>query len=436
MRFFSKRVIFLSFLAFASYVGQVFAAGSGAYRIEVPDAGAVGKGSAFVGEANTPASVYYNPAGLTQMKGAALAVGAALIQPHEDYTSNSGEESAMQRGSHGLPHVYFVSDLGTERFSFGLGALSSWGLATEWNADSFARYAATKSSLENRNYLLTAAYEIDDQWSIALGVDIDDSKVDKQKKIFQGGAGDANFRLKGTDVGASYRAAALFRLNEQHQFGFVYRTPIERKYQGKVMLDNLNNTYAVPGIGAPYQTIFGGSSYETDVVSKATLPQSVVLGYSYKPTSKWTFNFDVEWMDWSTTNEEELAYPSESSAARLAILNNGNPASRDWVSVFSGAMGAEYALNERTRLRAGYYYHVSPVPDDNWEPNLPDADSQGITLGSGYDFNKNLTLDLAWSGILYKDRTIDNSLVDAFGGIDGTYRQWTNLLYATVTYRF
>ena len=51
--------------------GQALAAGSGAYRLEVPDAGAAGMGSAFVGEANTPAAVYWNPAGLTQIVGQA-----------------------------------------------------------------------------------------------------------------------------------------------------------------------------------------------------------------------------------------------------------------------------------------------------------------------------------------------------------------------------
>ena len=37
-----------------------WASGSGAFRVETPDAGAFGKGSAFVGEANTPAAEVTN----------------------------------------------------------------------------------------------------------------------------------------------------------------------------------------------------------------------------------------------------------------------------------------------------------------------------------------------------------------------------------------
>ena len=65
----SFRIMVVAVCAFLMvFFGQnAFAAGSGAYRIETPDAGAFGMGSAFVGEADTPAAVYYNPAGINQM---------------------------------------------------------------------------------------------------------------------------------------------------------------------------------------------------------------------------------------------------------------------------------------------------------------------------------------------------------------------------------
>ncbi|MFH0753111.1 MAG: outer membrane protein transport protein [Candidatus Omnitrophota bacterium] len=379
----------------------VLAAGSGAYRIEVPDAGVVGKGSAFAGEANTPSAVYYNPAGMTQMKGNNMAMGASVIQPKGSYkTSSDDNKTKMARDSYIIPHGYFVTDLGISKFALGLGAGSFWGLVTDWGQSSVLRYSTTRAEVRNQDYMLAAAYQVTDQVSLSLGVDIDDSSVDKQKKIAQGNPGvdDANFRLKGANTAAGFRVAGMYKYNERHQFGLMYRSAIEHKYTGKVHLDNLNDAGTTP-----YQTIFGGSSYETDVISKSTLPDSLVFGYSYKPTSKWTFNADVEWMNWSVVNEEELAFPSETNATRQAVLNNGNPASRDWRSVFSAALGAQYAVSDRFRVRGGMYHHQSPIPGDNWEPNLPDAPCNGITTGFGYDLRKDLSFDLAWSGIYYSE---------------------------------
>src|ERR1039458_4144068 len=69
----------------------VMAAGSGSYRVETPDAGAMGMGSAFVGEADTPAAVYYNPAGINQMSRPEVSVGDAIIAPRAQYKSITGD---------------------------------------------------------------------------------------------------------------------------------------------------------------------------------------------------------------------------------------------------------------------------------------------------------------------------------------------------------
>ncbi|MBF0122677.1 MAG: outer membrane protein transport protein [Candidatus Omnitrophica bacterium] len=403
---------------------SALAAGSGAYRLEVPDAGAAGKGSAFAGEANTPAAVYYNPAGLTQIVGQAVSVGVSLVQPRASYKDNSGSESHMKAGNFGIPSFYYV--YGAGQFALGVGATSSWGLTTEWHPDGFARYAATKTVMQNKDYLITGAYKVSDQLSLAVSLDIDDSSVDKKKKLDQSAVGgvDGDVRLKGSDTAFGYRLAGMYRFNERHQFGLMYRSQIRHKYEGKVYVDGMDPV--VQGIYG-----FSSSSYETTIVSKSTLPDSIVLGYSYKPDDKWTFNADLEWMNWSVVEEEKVDYSSETNLGRRSFLEQGNPAPKDWESVFSFSLGTEYKMSDRFRLRGGYYHHQSPIPEANWTASLPDADSNAVATGFGYDINKNLTLDMAWSGLFFKDRKIDNPYAPA-----GTYRQWISLTYATMTYKF
>ena len=156
--------------------GNVFAAGSGAFRLETPDAGAFGKGSAFVGEANTPAAVYYNPAGLTQIKSTEVSVGAALIAPQTDYKNFAGDTTQMRRNDFLIPHVYVAAPIDS-KLSVGVGATTYFGLGEEWAQDSNLRYAATESDIENKDYMLTVAYQVTDQWSFAVSADNDDSKV-------------------------------------------------------------------------------------------------------------------------------------------------------------------------------------------------------------------------------------------------------------------
>ena len=97
-------------------------------------------------------------------------------------------------------------------------------------------------------------------------------------------------------------------------------------------------------------------------------------------------------------------------------------------------MGAEYKWTDSFRLRGGFYYHQNPVPEANWSPMLPDADSHAYTAGFGYDITKALTFDFAYGAMFYNKRKIDNAV--ASGTVNGTYEQWVNLILASVTYSF
>ncbi len=427
-----RKISILALLLSVFGVCQAFAAGSGAYRVEVPDAGAFGKGSAFVGQADTPAAVYYNPAGMTQIVGQAVSVGVNLIEPHVTYKGpSSPDANQMKRGDYAIPDFYYVTRLGTEKIALGIGALSSWGLTTEWMSDSFTRFVATKTSMTNKDYLIALAYKVNEQWSLSAGLDIDQSRLVQEKKVDQSPATAnlANARLVADDVAVGYRLAVMFKLNDKNQFGLMYRSAIHHQYAGKLYLNDLD-----PNIQNAKH--FPGASYSTDVLVKSVLPQSLVFGYSFKPDAKWTFNADVEWMDWSQVKETNIQYTSETDETRLSLLNSGNPVNKDWHSSWSMAMGAEYAMTDRLRLRSGYYIHQSPVNKATWDPSVPDSDSLGVTMGSGYDVTKNMTVDLAWSGIMYKVRKVNNDVGKPGPLMNGKYYQWTNIVAASATYKF
>jgi long-chain fatty acid transport protein len=413
---------------------KVYAAGSSGLRVETPEAGAFGKGSAFAGEANTSAAVYYNPAGLTQLKQAEVKEGFCVLQPMTDYDNPSKTDTTqMRRETFLIPHFYFAMPISDTKLMFGLGATSSWGTGTFWAEDSFSRYVATKSDLTNKDFMVTLAYPLTQQWSVGLSADWDDSKANLKKKIFQAGTGDdGDFQLKAKSHTGGYRLSTLYKFNEHHQAGLMYRSPMRHKFRGKLYLDGLNDNGTVP-----LQTIFGGPSYETEVSEEFVLPQSVIAGYSFKPNNKWTFNVDIEWFDWSSLEQERINFEDETDPTRLSVLNNGNPASRDWTGVWSEAIGAEYAMKDNFRVRGGYYHHQSTIPDLNVDSSIPEGNAHGFTTGFGYDFNPHATIDMAYSFIYYEPRKITNNIgASAGGNINGTYNQITNLVLGTFTYKF
>ena len=412
----------------------VCADGTSGIRVFASDAEAIGKGGAFVGEADNASAVLYNPAGMTQLKegGGHLSLGMAAIQPMVEHTTSAGVETQARIDNFYIPHVFYVNDFGLKDVVFGFGTTSSWGLGTSWADDSFSRYHATNSQIENIDTMFTGAYQVNEKLSLGGGVMLDYSKMNKEKQVFQGATNDGNGQLKGDDGAVGYSLGALYKLNENHQFGLTYKSEMELNYEGSLTASGLNDAG-----GTTYSALFGGSYYNTKFQTDVTIPQSIVLGYSFTPDKKWRFNFDIDWTDWSALESENVTFPDETNATRVATLKALTDSDRDWKSVFSYQLGGEYNWSEALALRAGYFYNPTPIPEENFDTSIPIADVHGVNLGFGYDIKPNVAVNLAWTGLIYENITADNDVGTALtADLDGTYENFTNLITLTLNWDF
>ena len=427
------KIGFIFGLITLSTVPFVWAAGSGAFRIYAADSEAAGKGFAYTGEADNPSAVFFNPSGLTQLKGANhLSIGGNVLQPFTSPTSPAGDEVHMQRQTFYVPDLFAVSDFGLEKIVFGFGLTSNWGLSTHWNPDSFSAYSAVETKLETVDNIFTMSYQVNPNISLGVGVTYDSSKLKKTKQINQLPGSDAHGELEGDDKAAGYTLSTLYKFNEQHQMGLIYRSPIKFSFQGTAKADNLTNDGALP-----LAAIFGAAAYSTPFKADLKLPQSVAMGYSYAPDQKWRLNFDVEWMDWSSVENEHVEFPDESNAVRLAVLDALTSSQRDWKSVFSYCLGGEYQWSEKLTLRAGGFYYDSPIPAATFESGVPTADMYGPSVGAGYQVNDHSTIDVAWSGLFYKEVNVNNTFGNALGAnLDGTYKNMVSMLLITYGHKF
>ncbi len=412
-----------------SFISQnAFAAGSGSYAIETPDAAAMGEGSAFVGEADTPAAVYYNPAGINQMSTPEVSIGDALIAPRGRMTSSfsgtNGDTVHMENNEYNIPNFYAVIPVMT-KLSIGIGSGSYWGTGTNWGLNSPLQFATTQANITDVDNSIVASYQVTNQWSMAVSLDNDYSRADESFSLNNGGGANGSAELKGGDDAWGYRIATLFKINDENQIGLMYRSRMNHNYNGKFSINGANSG------------IYGISSYVTNVSEKSVLPQSVVAGYSFKPTKKWTINLDVEWMDWSSTKYQTL----NTSSSVLQGLGFNAPVAADWRSAWSESIGTQYDVTDRFRVRLGYYHHEEVIPDATFNPKIPDSNSNGYTAGVGFDITPRLTVDVAYSALVYDTRKIVNSvgfvngLVSA-GTVDGKYENFVNIALMSFTYKF
>jgi len=405
---------------------NAFALGGGGFRNETAlDAEANGMADCFVAQADSPSAVHYNPAGLVQLDGNYVRVGNTTLAPRNYQKNSAGNESYMHMQTFNIPSLYLVNDIGFEDWKVGLSVTSPYGLGVDWADDSFSRYQATEYDLECYQVNPTVAYKVNDILSVGVGIDYMKSYVSRHKRL-SALAGEGDFHLKGDDDAWGYNVGLLYRPSEQHSFGVSYRSEIELTYVGHASLSNL----AAGAYGPP---LFP-DNYVTGMKSDLTLPQSLAVGYAYRPNEKWTIEFDCEWTDWTSIQEDYIKWTDEIDPTRLSVLNDGNPSSKDWHASMAYGIGTQYKANEKWTLRGGYLFYETPIPEANFDTALPDADRHGITLGAGYRVNEALTIDLAYFGVLFAERDIDNDVNG--GNLDGKYNGYINIISAGFTYKY
>jgi long-chain fatty acid transport protein len=411
-----KRFIVLfavTILGIAAFSSISSAAG---FRLPDQDAAAMGMGGAFVGQADNPSAVWYNPAGITQLGGTRVSAGVLAIYPVMSHENMNGTTDVSERNVF-LPVQLFATDKVNDRVSLGLGITSPFGLSTNWSDSSATSNVATLSRVKTIDINPNIAYKINDGLSVAAGVDymILQATMNKLLPI-----GNALFRLNGDGTGLGANAGVKYNATDQLNLGLSYRSRV------KIKVDGTAEVRAPLGLSNSAQT-------------EITLPDLIQFGASYKASDNLTLNADLDYTWWSTY--DRLVIKSNTILTLSLGTTDTSIDEKDWQNTWAIRIGGQYKLSEQWKLRAGYVYDQSPVPSDRFDTRVPDSDRQGITIGTGYT-SGNITIDASYMYLHFKNRTISNSIAGQPSGsapiasLDGTYKSVGHLAGITIAYKF
>ena len=105
-----------SFLVSVALCGLQESARGGAIEVPMQSSKAAAQADAFTAQADDPSAIYYNPAGLTQLHGTQVAVGAFYLQPIFHFQGDNGDNERMDLPTV-IPHIYAETDFGLDRWA-------------------------------------------------------------------------------------------------------------------------------------------------------------------------------------------------------------------------------------------------------------------------------------------------------------------------------
>lgn len=323
------------------------------YYLPNQDTFATARGNAFVATADTAAAVHYNPAGMTQLEKPEAQAGVyGIILGNE--TNAGGVTSEAEDEFQAVPQIYYAQPF-NERWSFGFGLNSPFGLGTEWGRDTPFSPVVTEARLMFVSTTAAAAYKVTDTISLGASVSVNYADLSLEQGL---GAPGSYLRFEGDDVGFSGSLSARWQPHEQHAFGLVYSTESSFDMSGKTISNGLA----------------GDTNSEMDFMA----PARIAGGYSYRPAPGWNIEANVEWLNWDELNT--LSLQTSSVPGTSAV-----PVPFEWQSNFIYELGASYTTSDGYVFAAGYDFNMNAQPDENYSPGVADADRHWFNVGFGRD---------------------------------------------------
>jgi len=365
------------------------------------DAFATARGDAFVATADNASAVYYNPAGIGQMPGQNVRGGVYSVDVHSEFSpAGTGRDWETRDDFIPLPGFFYTYAPEDKPFAFGAGYYLPFGLSLEWPGNSPFRTVTTRGELVYNTVTAVAAWKILPTLTIAAGPTFNFARVDLRRGI--AAAGD-EFRFHGDDMDWGGSAGILWQPAPKHSFGISYKSQTTMDLQGRSR-------------ATPYGIIQHGEVM-------LPLPQVVVGGYSYRPTTNWNMEVDLDWTDWERIRTLTLKQASGNVALPL-----------NWISSWAVEAGVtRYFCARQLHVSAGYVYIENSTPNHTFDPLVPDQDLHVFSAGVGGEYAR-LTWDLTYQFTYGPGRSVSQSVYGP--AVAGDYSFTAHGISISIGYHF
>jgi long-chain fatty acid transport protein len=390
------------------------------FALQQQGTAAMAQGNAFVADASDASAIFYNPAGLNQLKRAQVYVGSFLNYPTREF-SGGGKDYHTDQNIYASLTTYIAIPV-HNRVALGLGFFSPFGMGTSWPSTWAGRYITTLSDMKTYTLNPVISVKVLDSLSLAAGADFLWSRVNLKRKtavVFRGNTlADGEINMTGDGNGIGYNFGLLYEPLSGVKLGVAYRSKISVEHEGEI------GTVLPAPVPSAFP-IFGSANL--------TFPASLTTGISYSRLVPFAFEFDVTWTGWSSYSKFKTNLDAPSLVSTSSIP-------KDWHDAWAFRFGANYEIREGMKVRAGYIYDLTPVPDSSFEPQVPDANRHIFTVGGDIKVLTRFTLGIAYNYILSESRTKNNTI--AINGVpaplqaNGTYNSDVHSLGLSCSFQF
>ncbi|MCK6544130.1 outer membrane protein transport protein [bacterium] len=409
-----------------------------------PGARALGLGGAYSAIAEDYTAVYWNPAGLAQIRKMEFYTAFA----HRNNTNAityQGTRTETSNGFTSMNALGFVFPVPTTRGSlvlaFGFHRVNSFDDYNRVTGSpmigniSFDQDEKTTNTGSLNHWSFAGALDLTRNVSVGATLNIVTGKNDLSVDFFQDdeiamlddsiATKEVSFAEKPDYSGFNFKIGTLFRPAKNLRVALTVTAPtkitVSENYSESTTIKTDNDGYYSDSWYEPYKY-------------HITAPWKFEIGSSYKYKLA-LFTGSVEWVDWQQTRFSSNIFDADGKNIDDAI---NNALLNDYRTSVNYRIGTEMVVPQiGCKVMAGYAYQQSPYKNGL---EIVNSDHRYISVGASFLLDEQVKIDAAYQYGWWKQATTDNLL--AYGPSPDYYNRYTSekitskKLLLSLSYRF
>lgn len=406
-----KKLILLAVCAFGSYASY-----AGGYRVSAQGQRALAMGHTGVAVVNSAELAFFNPSGLVYLENKLnISAGVTGVISNTRYQNLDTRQSAETENILSTPFNFYATYKINDWLSAGIAIYTPYGSRVEYEDNWAGGDLVNNIDLKSIYFNPVIGIKLHENFSIGGGPIYVNGGVEFNRNLNREqipSESPANVSIEAKGVSAwGWVASATFKPSDAVTLGVSYRSKIDIEAEGgDVSFENIT----LPA---------------TQFDATLPLPAELTFGFSVQATEKLLLATEFNRAYWGVYDELSIDFSNPN------IPDSRN--ARNYKNATIWRIGAEYNLNEKIDLRAGYYFDESPVQSGRFAPETPRNDSHGFTTGLSYNVTTKLAIDASFVYLYFEE--IDESYINTFRpdvpAFEGTYKSNAYLFGLGLTYK-
>ena len=380
------------------------------YEIGTSDLGFAAAGTAA--RAEDASTLFANPAGMTRLAGDQMTLGAQVLYGDVEYKLD-GQGALTGSGPGNVVGWFpggsaFYSHSVSDKLKIGIGTYGNFGLAMDFGDSWAGKNLAGEMALIAMTIQPTAAYRLDDHWSIGAGLTANyDFKLEREPIV----PGATRSQDDGDwDFGA--RLGVLYEPTKATRLGLTWVSEAEYEF-------DVNGSVTIDPDGP--LGLIGPITHTIPMAAGITAPQQLMGSVYHRMNDRWAVMGNLGWQDWSEFADATLETDGGTTTSSMLLQDT-----------WHAAVGVQYTLNKKTKLNAGIAFDTSMYEDQSQSSfTIPNGDTWRLGAGLQYALSPKSDLGVAVEYADAEDNASPSALVS--GRYDEPYMIFMSAHYS---YRF